>query len=407
MVNKRVYYGVYDGQVCAINDPEKRGRIQCVIPDVTGESPSAWCEPCVPVAYDDGGDFYLPKLKEFVWIMFEQGDPNKPVYFGGWWAMNRTPLADNYDTKKTDERIISFKDCLLRMSSGKFEVSIGGNDAEIVVENNKVSIVGLDKEQSDWNEIDDTKGSFIKNKPTIPNKISDLQEDSTHRSITDTEKTTWNNKSDFSGSYNDLTDKPSEDEEKNGLVKTTSALYQLLKTKGYINSVFSVDLQNHGEWIDSGTTVNNYKVYKSNASYNVNNAWDTAKITFKGYSTFRIFIRSFAEGTYDYCLVSTLNNDYLAERTTTSAMRSKYSDTTYTKAYTRGKQSNTNYEEVVFDNLDETEEYYFYIIYQKDNSTNKDDDRGYFYIPMTQITTGLENPIYQNDVIKLLVNELL
>lgn len=32
--------------------------------------------------------------------------------------------------------------------------------------------------------------------------------DSTHRAVSDAEKTAWNNKSDFSGSYNDLTDKP-------------------------------------------------------------------------------------------------------------------------------------------------------------------------------------------------------
>lgn len=42
----------------------------------------------------------------------------------------------------------------------------------------------------------------------IPTALSDLTEDSTHRTVTDTEKSTWNAKSDFSGSYNDLTDKP-------------------------------------------------------------------------------------------------------------------------------------------------------------------------------------------------------
>ena len=42
----------------------------------------------------------------------------------------------------------------------------------------------------------------------IPTTLSDLTEDSTHRLVTDTEKATWNAKSDFSGSYNDLTNKP-------------------------------------------------------------------------------------------------------------------------------------------------------------------------------------------------------
>ena len=42
----------------------------------------------------------------------------------------------------------------------------------------------------------------------IPTKLSELAADASHRLVTDTEKQTWNNKSDFSGSYNDLSDKP-------------------------------------------------------------------------------------------------------------------------------------------------------------------------------------------------------
>ena len=42
----------------------------------------------------------------------------------------------------------------------------------------------------------------------IPKKLSDLEEDAEHRTVTDTEKQSWNNKSDFSGNYEDLTGKP-------------------------------------------------------------------------------------------------------------------------------------------------------------------------------------------------------
>ena len=48
----------------------------------------------------------------------------------------------------------------------------------------------------------------LTNKPTIPDELSDLSDDSTHRLVTDTEKSTWNGKSNFSGSYDDLTNKP-------------------------------------------------------------------------------------------------------------------------------------------------------------------------------------------------------
>ena len=160
-----------------------------------------------------------------------------------------------------------------------------------------------------------------------------------------------------------------------------NALYDL----GWADEVlglphFDIDLTYHGSWVDGGTVIDGHTVYQSNDSYNVNNAWDTAKVTFSGYDAFTLHIASYAEGTYDYVLVSTLNNDYLASCTSTSAMRSAYNNTQYTKAYTRGKQNTI--EEVVFNNLDSSQEYYFYIIYQKDSSTNTSEDRGYFYIDM-------------------------
>lgn len=53
-------------------------------------------------------------------------------------------------------------------------------------------------------------GSYndLKDTPTIPSKLSDLEDDGTHRTVTDTEKTTWSNKSNFSGNYTDLNGKP-------------------------------------------------------------------------------------------------------------------------------------------------------------------------------------------------------
>lgn len=42
----------------------------------------------------------------------------------------------------------------------------------------------------------------------IPTSLSELSDDETHRLVTDEEKQSWNSKSDFSGSYNDLNDKP-------------------------------------------------------------------------------------------------------------------------------------------------------------------------------------------------------
>lgn len=52
------------------------------------------------------------------------------------------------------------------------------------------------------------KNYFLENPINVPKNLSDLQDDAEHRTVTDTEKQSWNRKSDFSGSYNDLEDKP-------------------------------------------------------------------------------------------------------------------------------------------------------------------------------------------------------
>lgn len=46
------------------------------------------------------------------------------------------------------------------------------------------------------------------NTSDIPTTLAGLSDDSTHRVVTDTEKSTWNGKSNFSGSYSDLSNKP-------------------------------------------------------------------------------------------------------------------------------------------------------------------------------------------------------
>lgn len=68
-----------------------------------------------------------------------------------------------------------------------------------------------DSEKQTWNNKSDFDGDYysLTSRPSIPTQLSQLSSDSTHRLVTDSEKQTWNNKSDFNGNYNSLTNKPS------------------------------------------------------------------------------------------------------------------------------------------------------------------------------------------------------
>jgi hypothetical protein len=87
---------------------------------------------------------------------------------------------------------------------------------------------------TNWNNKSTFSGNYndLTNKPTIPDELSDLSDDSTHRLVTDTEKTTWNNKSDFSGSYTDLSNKQS----------IPSKTSDLTNDLGYITSSHTQDM---------------------------------------------------------------------------------------------------------------------------------------------------------------------
>jgi hypothetical protein len=85
--NPKRYYGKYRGLVIENLDPEQIGRVLLQVPDVLGEIPSSWAMPCVPVAGIQSGIFAVPPIGSQVWVEFEQGDPDYPIWTGGFWGL--------------------------------------------------------------------------------------------------------------------------------------------------------------------------------------------------------------------------------------------------------------------------------------------------------------------------------
>ena len=80
------YLGKFRGTVVNNVDPMQIGRIQAIVPDVSSLLPSSWAMPCVPVAGPNMGVFTVPPLGAGVWIEFERGDPDFPIWVGGYWG---------------------------------------------------------------------------------------------------------------------------------------------------------------------------------------------------------------------------------------------------------------------------------------------------------------------------------
>ncbi len=80
------FYGKYRGLVIDNIDPMQIGRILAQVPDVLGLVPSSWAMPCVPVAGIQAGTFMVPPIGSQVWMEFEQGNPDYPIWTGGFWG---------------------------------------------------------------------------------------------------------------------------------------------------------------------------------------------------------------------------------------------------------------------------------------------------------------------------------
>lgn len=135
-------------------------------------------------------------------------------------------------------------------------------------------------------------------------------------------------------------------------------------------------------------------VYRSASNYHVDSGVATMYITIKDCSSFKMYIRSYAESTFDYVMVSQL------DKTITGS--SSYNDTTLVKAHTRGNQQSgtalSNYTLVEFTGIS-SGEHTITVVYKKDGSANNGDDRGYVLIEKTQ--AGSEDAVIPEPIINI------
>jgi hypothetical protein len=95
--NAGKYYGKFRGTVVNNIDPLGIGRLLVEVPDVLSLAPSSWAVPCVPLAGPTGppmGVYMVPPIGAGVWIEFEKGDPDYPLWVGcRWGSMANVPPA--------------------------------------------------------------------------------------------------------------------------------------------------------------------------------------------------------------------------------------------------------------------------------------------------------------------------
>lgn len=150
------YYGKYRGTVVNNVDPMQIGRIQAIVPDVSGPIPSSWAMPCLPGAGINTGLFTVPQIGSGVWIEFEQGDPDRPIWVGGYWgtvaerpvlSQAVPPAVNGFTLQTTLKNGIVVSDVpgptggiLIQTTTGAM---ISVSDVGIVISNGKGAIINM------------------------------------------------------------------------------------------------------------------------------------------------------------------------------------------------------------------------------------------------------------------------
>jgi len=157
----KTFFGKYRGTVLQNIDPLGLGRLQVDVPDVLGTIPSIWAEACVPLTGPTGppmGLYMVPPIGTGVWVEFEQGDPNKPVWVGCRWSsassvpvqgQSGLPADPNIVIQSLQQHSIVISDLPPSSSTGGIILTSASgakivvNDSGIYIDNGKGATVEL------------------------------------------------------------------------------------------------------------------------------------------------------------------------------------------------------------------------------------------------------------------------
>lgn len=150
MATHEKYYGKYRGTVVNNVDPMQMGRLQIIVPDVSNVIPTTWAMPCFPLAGKQMGAYYIPQIGSGVWVEFEQGDSDYPVWVGCYYgsvaevptlALAGNPASPNIALQTTLQNTLIISDLpgptggiMLKSATG---ATIIVNDTGIYIQNGK------------------------------------------------------------------------------------------------------------------------------------------------------------------------------------------------------------------------------------------------------------------------------
>jgi uncharacterized protein involved in type VI secretion and phage assembly len=199
--DKGNYFGKYRATVVENDDPDKRGRLKLRIPGALGtDVVSGWALPCVPYGgVADQGFFFIPEIDAAVWVEFEEGKLDYPIWVGTFWAKpggnSEVPKPNAVDgTEESDVQSPPTRKIIKTLKGHTIQLEdADDNDMIMLLEATNGNLVVMN---SDGIKLTDKTGNVIEMKDdafTITSKV-DFKIDASGQAITIIGKTIDMNK---------------------------------------------------------------------------------------------------------------------------------------------------------------------------------------------------------------------
>ena len=88
------WYGAFPALVSDIKDPDGQGRVKITLPwsaDTGSGSYETWARLSTFMGGNNRGSWFIPDVNDEVLVVFEGGDPRRPIVIGGMWNGSDSP----------------------------------------------------------------------------------------------------------------------------------------------------------------------------------------------------------------------------------------------------------------------------------------------------------------------------
>jgi uncharacterized protein involved in type VI secretion and phage assembly len=148
------YYGKYRGFVVDNADEQQLGRLKLRVPSLLGDKVvTGWAMPCVPYGgYANQGCLFIPEVGAGVWVEFEEGDLEYPIWVGTFWSKpggeSELPKPNKADGSEEDSVQDPPTRKIIKTAGGhtiQFEDAGGGKEMVIIAESGNRNVITMDQ----------------------------------------------------------------------------------------------------------------------------------------------------------------------------------------------------------------------------------------------------------------------